>query len=661
MRSGKIVFVFCLLSVVRLAAATNDLSVARQALRDGLWDVARTHAQKVGTDEAKLVILESLAGEGKWKDIARLLDGWKSVRGDGFDYYRAVTKGDHAAAVALLRKAGSPEGCEEADLFEAGELAKSGKRVEAERIWQAMVAKTNVSRRVFALASANLMDADLLRKAYDEVDSTSLRRMVGLRLGTVLLRDAKTAEEGEKLVRKIIKDSPDADGAREAMLAVADRLVTGGQWKQAFDAFHEAIEIWPDVAKIASVQEGRAWTLRKLGRQDEALAAFRRATELASTDEDRARSMVNEGDLLQEMGRDAESMTCYRAVLEKYPKTSVAGALKKIVDVRELEKKGRELYRQFKFAEAVGVFAEVAKADAMRKPMMDFFTALCLYGEGRDDEACSQARKIVAECADAGVRQKATIWLAKFLYNRREWSEAIRLFVAFADSKPVNEQAAEALLWAARAAFADNDFNRAIQLSTQVAERYPESKSKAGALLLQGEALIEQTRFDEAVLVFEKASTTETASSEDRARAQMLRADALFALGADNPARYATALEIYRAVSFGGKLGVDEKIVVSFKIARVLEKLKRTNEAIDLYYSQVVLAYRDARLSGLRLSEAARTAFSRAALRLADEYESRGKDRQATRILKLVVESDVPAADEAAKRIQRLSNKGKML
>ena len=647
------------MSAVRLAATTNDLSVARQALRDGLWDVARAHAQKIGTDEAKLVILESLAGEGNWQDIARLLDGWKSVRGDGFDYYRAVTKGDHAAAVALLRKAGSPEGCEEADLFEAGELAKSGKRAEAERIWQAMVAKTNVSRRVFALASANLMDAALLRKAYDEVDSTSLRRMVGLRLGTVLLRDAKTAEEGEKLVRKIVKDSPDADGAREAMLA--DRLVSGGQWKPAFDAFHEAIEIWPDVAKIASVQEGRAWALRKLGRKDEALAAFRRATELAATDEDRARSMVNEGDLLQEMGRDEESMSCYRTVLEKYPNTSVASALKKIVDVRELEKKGRELYRQFKFAEAAGVFAEVAKADAMRKPMMDFFTIRCLYGEGRDDEACLQARKIVAECADASVRQKATVWLAKFLYNRREWSESIRLFVAFVDSKPDNEQAAEALLWAARAAFADNDFNRAIQLSTQVAERYPESKSKAGALLLQGEALIEQTRFDEAVLVFEKASTTETASSEDRTRAQMLKADALYALGADNPVRYAMALEIYRAMSFGGKLGVDEKIVVSFKIARVLEKLKRTNEAIDLYYSQVVLAYRDARLSGLRLSEAARTAFSRAALRLADEYESRGKDHQATRVLWLVMESDVPAADEAAKRIQRLSNKGKML
>ena len=659
--SKVLIVVSVVMAVGLCSAATNDLSVARQALRDGLWDIARAHAQKVNSDEAKLVILESLAGEGKWKDIARLLDGWKTLSGDGFDYYRAVTKGDHAAAVALLRKTGTPEGCEEADLFEASVLAKAGKRTEAELIWRATAAKTNASPRAFAFASANLMDAELLRRAYETVDSASLRRMVGLRLGTVLLRDAKTAEEGEKLVRKIVKDSPDADGAREAMLAVADQLLSGGQWKPAYDAFHEAIEIWPDVAKVASVQEGRAWALRKLGRQDEALAAFRRATELAATDEDRARSIVNEGDLLQEMGRDEESLSCYRTVMERYPKTSVAGVLKKVVGVRELEKKGRDLYRQFKFAEANAVFAEVAKADAARRPLMDFFSILCLYGEGRDDEACLQARKLVAECADAGVRQKATVWLAKFLYNRREWPESVRLFVAFAESKPDGEQAADALLWAARASFADNDFNRAIQLSTQIAERYPESKSRVGALILQGEALLEQARFDEAVLVFEKVSTAETASSEDRVRAQLLRADALYALGADNPARYALALEAYRAVSFGGALGADEKIVVSFKIARVLEKLKRTNEAIDLYYTQVVLAYRDARLSGLRMSEAARAAFSRAALRLADEYESRGRDRQASQVLKLVVESDVPAADEAAKRIQRLANKGRML
>ena len=44
-----------------------------------------------------------------------------------------------------------------------------------------------------------------------------------------------------------------------------------------------------------------------------------------------------------------------------------------------------------------------------------------------------------------------------------------------------------------------------------------------------------------------------------------------------------------------------------------------------------------------------------------DEFESRGRDRQAVGVLRLVVESDVPAAEEAAKRIERISAKGRFL
>ena len=53
--------------------------------------------------------------------------------------------------------------------------------------------------------------------------------------------------------------------------------------------------------------------------------------------------------------------------------------------------------------------------------------------------------------------------------------------------------------------------------------------------------------------------------------------------------------------------------------------------------------------------------FSRAAFRLADECESKGKDHQAIAILKLVANSDVPAAIEAEKRINRISMKGRFL
>ena len=651
---------FVLFSVAGEVAAADELSIAKEALRDGLWEIARTHAGTNASDEARLVILESLAGEGKWDEIGKRLSAWKTAKGDGFDYYRAVVKGDHAGAMEILKRGGSSEGLAQAKLYEAETLAKAGKRDLANGIWREVVASTNVGMRVLAIAGANLMDAAILRRVYVGVNDLSLRRMAGLRLGMVLLRDAATADEGRALIRAIAKDAPDTSGSREAFLAMADHEISSGRWAEAADIYREAIEIWPDAAKTFAVQEGRGWVLGKLGRKDEALEAFRLAESLARNDEDRANALVKEGDVLQELDRPEESMSCYRTVLEKFPNVRVAGDLRTLVHTRELETKGRALYREFKFAEAGAAFAEVGKADASRRERMAFFGALCQYGQGRDDEAERAVRILAETCPDREVRQEATLWLAKFLYNRREWKESGSFFVSAAGVQG-GAAAAEALLWAARAAFFDGNYSQAIQLSTEVVERHADAKAKPQALMLQGESLIELSRFDEAVLVLDRVLVAEDLRPDDRAHAKMLRADALYAMGADNPSRYAAALEAYRDVRFGGDLSSGERLLLSYRIARSLDKLKRTEEAMDQYYTQVVLAYREGRLSGERFADEARAAFSKSAFRLADEYESRGQDRQVLDVLQLVAESDVPAAAEAVRRINKMRSKGRFL
>ena len=650
-----------LLSVAPGATAADGLSIAREALRDGLWEIARTHAGTNDTEEARLVILESFAGEGKWDEIGRRLAGWKNAKGDGFDYYRAVVTGDHAAAMEILKRGGSSEGLVEAKLFEAETLAKGGKRDQANGIWREIVAATNVGMRVFAIASANLMDAALLRRAYAEVKDLSLRRTTGLRLGMALLREPKTAAEGKALIRSIVKDAPDVRGAREAFLAMAESEIAAANWTAAAAVYHEAIETWPDVAKAASVQEGRGWVLSKLGRNDEALEAFRMSGSLAKDDEARAVALVKEGDVLQEMGRSDAAMACYRSVLEKYPNAQVSKSLKSVVRIRELEARGRDLYRAFKFEEARAAFAEVGKADPSRRARMDFFSALCLYGQGRDEAAETEIRRLSEDDADAAVRREATLWLAKFLYNRRDWKEAERLFADSASRQADAERAAEALLWASRAAFSDGRFNQAIKISTEIAERYPNARVKSRALAVQGESLIELARFDEAVLVFDRISVSEDTSPDDLNRAKMLRADALYAMGADDPSRYVAALEAYQDIRFGGNLSAGDRLLVSYRIARSLDKLKRTAEALDQYYAQVVLAYREARLAGTYFTDEVRAAFTKSAFRLADEYESRGQERSAIGVLALVAESDVPAAAEAARRIDKMRNKGRFL
>ena len=147
----------------------------------------------------------------------------------------------------------------------------------------------------------------------------------------------------------------------------------------------------------------------------------------------------------------------------------------------------------------------------------------------------------------------------------------------------------------------------------------------------------------------------------DKLSARLLGADALFAMGADNPVRYQEALEAYRGVRDGEKLSPSQRISVSYKVAKTLEKLKRVDEAVDRYYTDVVFAYREARARNERMDDEARAAFSRPAFWLADDFESRGRDYQAVNVLRLVVASDVPASAEAAKRVERIKKKGNFL
>jgi tetratricopeptide (TPR) repeat protein len=617
------------------------------------------HAGNVITnDAAKLVILESWAAEDNWEAVGKALADWPDAKGLGFDYYRAVVDGNHDKASQILANGSSPVGIVEAKLYEAGKLAESGDRNAAERLWRAITDDTNSTRRAFAAAAANLMDATLLRRAYNSAMSLHERLSCALTLGQALLKSNETAEEGATLVRSAVRDSPDIEGAIDAFLAIAEADLAAGRWKSAADVYAEAAEIWPKAAKRSSVHDGRGWALMKLGRLEEALTAFTRAEELAKDDYEKAAASLKQADVLSELGRNDEAMMKYRSVVKNYPTAPFAERIRRLVAVRENETKGREHYKNFRFEEARRAFAEVGKEDPAKRPRMDFYEVLCLYGQGADSEAAEKATRLATDCPNAEVRAEVTLWLAKFKYNQRDWKSSARLFITCADSNINTPQEAEALMWAARASLAGNDFTQAISLSTRLVKSHGKSPLKTSALLVQAEALIELARFDEAVLVLDSIIATQGITPSERTKAKTMRADALYAMGPDNPALYNVALEAYREIRFGDNLQPSERLRISFKIARILEKLKRLDEAIDQYYTHVILAYRTGRINHERFSEEARAAYSRAAFRLAEEFESRGRDSQAAAVLQLVAESDVPAASEAAKRLERIYKKG---
>ena len=167
---------------------------------------------------------------------------------------------------------------------------------------------------------------------------------------------------------------------------------------------------------------------------------------------------------------------------------------------------------------------------------------------------------------------------------------------------------------------------------------------------------MELARFNEAALILARAQLL-VAPVELRRRAAVLKADCLFAMGADDDRRYVQAIEAYRAVLQGETLSPSMRLALAFKIGRSLEKLRRFEEAADQYYTHVVMAYCDGIRAKTGFDGDARAFFTRAVFILADYYESRGEMRPAIRVLDYLVKTGVSAAREARQRIKRLEEK----
>lgn len=660
--------IFALLSSLLFLA---DIDVAKSALRDGLWEIARNNVRGIEGDEARQIILESYAKEANWNEVLRLLTEWEYPEGEIFRLYQATAllkTGDVANAEEQLKdiKFSSEENRRAAARIKSEIELKLGHKEDALALLEESKADDAVSRMIKAHLYASLGKEseaiDIFRElAVLPEASAAVKRVAALRIATFELRDPKLFKSASSKILEIVKDSPDVEGADRAYLQLAKAHLDRGEWSLALKRYLETQEIWPKFATDTELIEGRGWAYLKLGRYGEALQDFNRLEELSEDSEVKAVALLKAGDALSASGRGMEAMAKYRNVSENYSSTAAAKRLNTLVKIRELEVTGREAFHSYRFAEAERIFNEIAKLDNDLGDKMGYFRVLCLYGQGFDLDAEALAERISVESRDEKVRTDALLWLAKSIYNRGKWKEAENLFLKYAAEAPNMEEAPYAMAWAANAALKAADYQKAINDASELISKYPSSPALAIAMETQGDALIQEARFDEAVLVLERVALIEGASAELRLRAKMLRADALFALGADNRQRYEEALNTYREIRAGSELSSSMKIVIEYKIARTLEKMKRKEEAIELYYVNVLLAYYDGLKKGIKYEEEAKASFSRAAFHMADELESSGRDGQAIKILTLVVTSDVPAAKEAEKQIERIEKKGKFL
>ena len=622
-------------------ADTNAAQVLRRRLVDG----------GEGTDERAYVIAACTLAEDLWEAG----ETNKSIAVASNAVARAtqpdlVRQAGFRLGFALLRR---PES-RAAGAAKISELLRRFPGTEESR-----VAHLHFADTLLAMGEAEAAEREFtaLLQAYPE-HALDVHVMAGR--GWALLELGRRTE-AVGLFSRAAQAATNAADKAVCIFKQGDALMADGRFAEAADAY---ARVQPEGGTnlFARARFQRADALARAKRSEEAGAIF---VELMDTSSD--------ADLAFAAGlRKAalESAAChFENAISIYTKLLKAdSALTDSQRVDVLYRRGKAFYGAYRFAEAEADFAAVAKLQPARAAEMDYLSALCLYGAGRDEDAAAAVRKLLASGEVSGsLRAEVEFWLAKYEFGHRNYATALAGFVSCATNASLSAgRRIESLGRAARCCAAQSDYAGVVEFATRattnsvavraISGKTPETAAVAEVFVLQGEALMEMARFNEAVLVLSRAQHLETTPELVR-RAAVLKADCLFAMGADDDRRYLQALDAYRAVLRDESLPPSQRLAVAFKVGRALEKLRRFEEAADQYYSQVVMAYYDGVNANTWFDGDACAFFTRAVFILADYYEARGEVRPAIRVLEYL--TGVPAAREARKRIQRLEAKKK--
>lgn len=442
--------------------------------------------------------------------------------------------------------------------------------------------------------------------------------------------------------------SQDEDEKVECLLKAADALMGGGRYQDAA-AIYQKIQIqFPKSRFAARALFQRADALERDGEDAEAIQVYSKMAEIYRTSEEAPQALLRLAALQAKQGDSDASIKTYSSILNEFKDQKIRMAA--------LMGRGKTYYQNYKFNSAMQDFATIAENDLSLRDEARFMLTVCLYGVGRDKEARVAAGTFLTDFPNSNRLPDMTLWLAKFEFNHSQYVEAKRLFQNYITRWPEARWADAAMLWGARASFFENDFTGCIEGVTRLIKAFPKSGRLPEAMLLQADALIELARFDEAVLLLDRV-IAQVPESDWAARAWLRKGDCLYTMGADNSHRYEEALDAYRIRLKKGKLTPSALLQIHFKIAWCYEKMNQLDEAVNAYYTDVMLRYQNERQQGVWFNDDATELFIRAAFRAATLCEEQGKIEQAIGILQRVVRLNVSGADEAKTRIERLQVK----
>lgn len=456
------------------------------------------------------------------------------------------------------------------------------------------------------------------------------------------LWEQKRYEESAIAFEQAANGSPLVEFATERVKA-GDARLAAGQFGKAHRNYHSVTEMPTNhpLQARAMYQSGIA-TLRS-GDLDLAMQHFRSTETNYPSSGFAPRAALQEANILEQQNQTEAARKEYTRIAGQYTDQAVRAAA--------LHRQGLILFEASRYGEAQKAFEAVVQEypEAAETPQAFYMRGFCRHQQGDADTALKIFGEFITKYPDSPWAPEVLFLTGEQAYNRGDYPLANSTFLDIADRFPQHEISDDSLYWAAGALLQQDNFLGAFKLYSRLAKEYPKSSLMLKTRFAQGEALSELGEFSRAILAYEEVIKAAPDSPlADRARGR--RGDCLFTLGSTEPDRYNEALAAYQALTSRPAVDFSLKLQALFKIARSEEKAGHADKAFAHYMEAV---YSIDELEGPLPPEAVLW-FTRSALEAAARLERKSGWTKAVKIYEQILAADVPAKEEAEKRILKI-------
>ncbi|MCF7848725.1 MAG: tetratricopeptide repeat protein [Kiritimatiellales bacterium] len=597
--------------------ATNDQ--ARLAYRIDAWvDIAALEEKSGRVPEA----IEALQKAAKLT-----LDAGQRVRLKIAQARLLFSSGDAAAAMRLLEEcrnaAPNEKIAAEVQLEKAGVLLKTKDYTAADEAYQ-----------VYLDVSSD--EAGMAQAYYGK----------GL-----CLWELKRYAEAAAAFDKAVKGLPDPAEKADAFFKAGDAYYATGQFEEALKRYRAVWSGLPGSARVPNALYQIGASLLKLEKTEEALTTFQLLETRFPNSTFSEKAAMRVADVLLEAEDWEKALEQYTHIGQTYTNGPMAALTR--------HQSGLLLYRLGRYQEAQRTFESVVKdyPDSKDVPQASYMRGFCLYLQGQVQEAVKTCQEFIRKYPDSAWTPEVLFWLAEQSYNDGKYDKAEPLFLRIVKDYKTHLLAPRALYWAGRSAAAQASFVKAIEHYSAVAKQFPDSDILPQTRFAQGDALSELGEFARAILAFEEIIKNYPDSYLVNS-AWGRKGDCQFSLAAANePGRYNEAVRSYQAILDRPSAPAALKLQAEYKLGRCLEKTDQTDKAFA-HCMNVVYTFLG---ENIERSPDSVLWFTRAAFSAAAIKEKVKAWKDAVQVYGRVVEAQVPAKEEAARRIENIRKENWLL